>query len=318
MIYEPLIVNEVDVSSTFPDKPFHFDFEKAFLEDQKADVVSILRRASEQTDLAKKLYPIVTEVECLSDSESDSPVTRTPIRILMLHGYTHSGDFFSAKTRKLRERITANLRDELALSDDEEIEFLYPDAPNVLRASEIPGSEVASEDDNEELRGWFDINSQPFLGTEQAVGWIVDYMRRVGPIDGIVGFSQGGALAMMIASLCEGQTNPARLEALANQPISMNFEPPQGPVKFAVSLSGFRGTTNHHEGFYNPMITTPALCIVGDLDIMVERELSDGLIEACRDVKVVHHRGGHYVPTDNKSVDAAASFIRDRMVESFY
>ena len=187
-----------------------------------------------------------------------------------------------------------------------------------MRASEVPGHISRSDSRDDELHGWFNINDQPFQGLEESIASVLDYMRRVGPVDGVIGFSQGGALAMMIASLCEGQTNPARLEAIAKQPISMTFEPPQGPMKFAVSMSGFRGDMNHYEGFYNPIIATPSMCIVADLDIMVETLHSDLLINSCHEAKVVHHRGGHYVPTDSKCLDAAAAFIRERMSESLF
>ena len=297
------------------EKPLYSDFTDTT--DKQLDVSTLLRRASRQFSLREKLYPISTELECFSESEPASPASAAPagpIRILMLHGYTQSGHFFNTKTRKLRERIMDNLREELCLEESDEIEFLYPDAPHVLHASEVPGHYSAAGGESD-LHGWFNINDQPFQGLEASIAWIIQYMRLVGPVDGVIGFSQGGAMAMMIASLCEGQTNPARLEALANQPISMHFEPPQGPMKFAISVSGFRGTTDHYRGFYNPIITTPSMCIVADLDIMIEADVSALLVESCHEPKVVRHRGGHYVPTDNKSLDAAAKCVGGRMAE---
>ena len=88
MLYEPLIVNETDVSLIFSEKQPYFDFEDSLLQGSKTDVVTILRQASEQISLARKLYPIITTTECLSDSEPVSPVSRAPVRILMLHGTT--------------------------------------------------------------------------------------------------------------------------------------------------------------------------------------------------------------------------------------
>lgn len=314
MLCSPVFIEEVDVVGV---KPFDIDFSDALLRDPKEDVDTILRRAAQQITQAKKLYPIVTEIECFSDSEPASPIEpQGPIRILMLHGYTQSGEFFNSKTRKLREGIIAGLKDELALQYTQGVEFLYPDAPHLLLPSDIPGHESVSAD-TDELHGWFNFNDQPFAGLEQSLSYIIDYMRSVGPIDGVIGFSQGGAMAMMIASLCEGQTNPARLEALAKQPISMTYQPPQGPMKFAISMSGFRGTTDHYSGFYNPIIETPAMCIVAELDTMIGADLTDLLIEHIQDPKVVRHRGGHYVPTDKKSLNSISEFIRERMAEAF-
>lgn len=191
------------------------------------------------------------------------------------------------------------------------MEFLYPDAP-ILDASDIPGYE-GSGVVNDDLRGWFDINDMSFRGLKESVGWLVEYMRSVGHIEGIIGFSQGAALATMLASLCEGDLNPARLDSLASQPVPMHFEPPQGQLKFVVALSGFRGTENHYDGFYNPIITTPAMCVIGDLDIMVSEDLTTMLIGSCFSPEVIHHKGGHYVPTDPKTVEAVIRFVAERM-----
>lgn len=256
------------------------------------------------------------ESSCFTVGRHDPEITRGMLVLISILGYTQSGEFFSSKTRKLREGILASLEAEVASQYPEGVEFLYPNAPHLLLTSDIPGH-VGQSDEAIELRGWFNINDQPFHGLEKSLSHIIDFMRSVGPVDGVIGFSQGGAMAMMIASLCEGQTNPARLEALAKQPISMTYEPPQGPLKFAVSMSGFRGTTDHYSGFYNPIITTPAMCVIANMDTMIGEDLSSLLVKSCEDPEIIRHRGGHFVPTDKKSLDAVARFVRERIEEAF-
>lgn len=226
-------------------------------------------------------------------------------------GYTQSGEFFYTKSRKIREGIISSIEAELSDQYPQGVEFFYPDAP-ILDASDRPGYEGRG-DLNEDLRGWFDINDMEFRGLEEAVVWLAGYMREIGPIDGIIGFSQGAALASMLSSLCEGDYNKGRLEALAKQPVPIHVQPPQGHLKFFVALSGFRSTIDNHVGFYNPIITTPAMCVIGDLDIMVSEDLTTMLVGSCFAPEVIHHKGGHYVPTDKKTIDEVVRFVTQRM-----
>lgn len=317
MIHDTVTMQNLDIPEYLRDGSFAFDYPEYLISNAKA-FESSLQSLNEKIRDSKKLFPSVQELDCPSiESEPLSEEESRPCRILMLHGFTQSGDFFSSKTRKLRERITESLQEELGLYYPDGIEFLYPDGLHHLCAADIPehGAEAAGEDG---LYGWFNINEQPFRGLEESLVWLADYIRSVGPIDGVIGFSQGGALAMMLAALCEGESNAARLEALAQQPLSIRIEPPQAAFKFAVSFSGFRGATNHYDGFYNPTITTPALCVVADLDTMVPAELGVKLIDSCQNAEVIHHRGGHFVPSDNRNVNAVAKFVHDRIVDGLW
>ena len=142
-------------------------------------------------------------------------------------------------------------------------------------------------------------------------------LRDEGPFDGVVGFSQGGALAGMLASLLE----PGRKEAfdrLATGADGMAFpqsfiestgyveELCHAPLKFAVSYSGFGATTNKlYSAFYEPKIATPMLHFLGSVDTVVEEARSLRLVDACVDARgvkggvgrVVYHPGGHFLPS---------------------
>ncbi|KAL1306161.1 hypothetical protein AAFC00_004268 [Neodothiora populina] len=330
MKFEPFLVDEA--ASSFMRRKSSYLFSQRDLPEPNADASSAFRRGSvlaaefgtplrrasvlvaEQQHLVqeKRLHPLITEVDYFSESEPESPESPAgPVKILMLHGYTQSGDFFSAKTRRIREGIKQTIESDLREQYPEGVEFFYPDAP-LLNASGIPGYEGVGEK-NEDLRGWFDINDMSFRGLEESLRWVMEYMRGIGPIHGIVGFSQGAALAVMIASLLEARQNPARLSSISSQQVAMDLQPPQGPLKFVVSMSGFRGTSDHYLGFYNPIIATPGMCIIAELDTMISEDISLMLVGSMFAPEVIRHKGGHYVPTDKKTIAAIIDFIRERL-----
>jgi fermentation-respiration switch protein FrsA (DUF1100 family) len=144
---------------------------------------------------------------------------------------------------------------------------------------------------------------------------IASTIQEVGGIDGVIGFSQGGAAAAMVASLLE----PSRPQDFASgeakggmaYPDSfLSLRQTQPPLKFAVSYSAFFAPNPLYASFYEPKISTPTLHIVGTLDSVVEESRSLALVKACVEPKVVYHPGGHFVPIGKEMVGALVGFIR--------
>ncbi|KAL1851890.1 hypothetical protein Plec18170_006193 [Paecilomyces lecythidis] len=267
---------------------------------------------------------------------------KQPLKILMLHGYTQSGTLFYNKTRALAK----HLQKSFPLHD---ITFSYPTGPLRLNPADIPGYEKtadASSDDHAEIEayGWWrrSNTSDPpeYLGLENGLDSVAKVLRTEGPFDGVIGFSQGAALAAMVASLLE---QPSRKEAFRYfsdaKTASEGFDlPPSAattgvkgiefpesfesevvshpPLKFALCYSGFRAPGPRYRGFYeHPAIQTPVLHVLGSLDSVVEESRSRALIEACagepeKEGKVVWHPGGHFLPSQRTYLDAAVLFIR--------
>ncbi len=144
---------------------------------------------------------------------------------------------------------------------------------------------------------------------------IADAIRAAGGIDGVVGFSQGGAAAPLVASLLEPSRPSAFAEAEAKgaMPFPASFielREEQAPLMFAVSYSAFLAPSSLYTPFYQPKISTPTLHFVGTLDSVVEESRSLALVEACVEPKVVYHPGGHFVPIGKEMVGALVGFIR--------
>lgn len=267
----------------------------------------------------------------------------------MLHGYTQSGPLFHAKTKALEKSLAkafpaAPAPGHLATHPGG-ISLHYPTAPIKLSYADIPGVNVegadasADADEQPEAYGWWRRKGEgePFTyeGIERGLATVAETMSAEGPFDGVIGFSQGGAAAGMVASLLEegrrAAFEAAQLKGGIRFPDSFTKDSGyiegsvQEPLKFAVSYSGFGASTNAlYQAFYEPKIQTPMMHFLGSLDTVVSEERSLRLVEACENGKgkdggvqrVVYHPGGHFLPSSQKQyVAALVAFIREVMSE---
>lgn len=295
--------------------------------------------------LAQKFTRTTNPLRKMATSTNNEPARK--LRILMLHGYTQSGPLFHAKTKALEKSLAkafaaAPAPGHLATHPGG-ISLHYPTAPIKLSYADIPGVNVegaeSNADEQPEAYGWWRRKGEgePFTyeGIEQGLATIAETMARDGPFDGVIGFSQGGAAAGMVASLLE-EGRRAAFEA-AQSKGGIRFpdsfakdsgyieESVQAPLKFAVSYSGFGASTNAlYQAFYEPKIQTPMMHFLGSLDTVVSEDRSLRLVEACENgrgkdggvQRVVYHPGGHFLPSSQKQyVAALVAFIREVMSE---
>lgn len=249
----------------------------------------------------------------------------------MLHGFTQSGPLFHAKTRALEKNLQKAFPS---------IELHYPTAPIRLPKADIPtfgGTNPESEDTANEIEdgpdawGWWRRKgeAEPFTyeGIELGLARIAEVLKSEGPFDGVIGFSQGGAAAGMVASLLEPERRKSFETAQAKG--GMSFPEPfvndtgfvegiiHPPLKFAVSYSGFAASTNPlYQAFYEPQIRTPMLHFLGSLDTIVEEKRSLRLVDACvngrKEGRLIYHPGGHFLPSNQRPyVAALISFIKE-------
>lgn len=259
-----------------------------------------------------------------------------PLRILMLHGFTQSGNLFSQKTGALKKAVTKAFS---ALSPPVSVVFHFPTAPIRLRPADIPGFDTLRQNadgistdtaDPEEVDSWawFQRSGKEepctYTGFPETLEILAGVLKNEGPFDGVVGFSQGGFMASVMASLLETGRPEAfeRLEVkggMAYPPALKTCGHP--PFKFAVSYSGFGSTKNPlYDALYNPKITTPMLHFIGSVDTVVSEERSMRLVDGCEGGsgeggrRVVYHPGGHFVPASQKQYQRALiDFITETM-----
>lgn len=260
---------------------------------------------------------------------SSAPSTPTqPVKVLMIHGYTQSGPNFHAKTRALEKNLQKAFPAGISLH--------YPTAPIRLARADIPfavSDSANAEGEVEEPDAWAwwrrkgDGVPYTYEGLETGLAHIAHVLKTEGPFDGVIGFSQGGAAAGMLASLLE----PGRRKAFEDQYPADGMRYPESfeadgsvegaihpPLKFAVSYSGFAAhDTPLYQGFYVPKIKTPMLHFLGTLDTVVDETRSLALVNACEtsEGRVVYHPGGHFLPASQKAyVSALVGFMKDVLV----
>lgn len=133
-------------------------------------------------------------------------------------------------------------------------------------------------------------------------------------IAGVIGFSQGGSMAAMLASAMEtSRAIPSGPDAGWVEAVR---EANGGvPLKFAVIYSGFYAPTEDLAWLYEPKIATPTLHFIGGLDTVVDESRSQGLVDRCVDPVVYTHPGGHHVPVSKEWAMPLAGFIRKCVVD---
>ena len=270
------------------------------------------------------------------------------LKILMLHGFTQTGHLFEIKTKALKKSLEKFIppapKPGHLTQYPGGIELIYPTAPIRLDPTDVPGFEglVDSSQEAPDAFGWWrrkgDAEPYVYVGMEQGLATISQVLQEQGPFDGVLGFSQGGAAAGMVASLLE----PGRREAFEKQQARGGMRYPDSftedtgfvegmvhpPLKFAVSYSGFAAMWKDGKGlyepFYEPKIQTPMLHFLGTVDTVVSEERSLRLVDACVDgrgkeggvERVVYHPGGHFLPSSQRQyVAALVAFIREAVGE---
>lgn len=205
--------------------------------------------------------------------------------------------------------------------------MFYPTAPTRLSPRDIPGYEPSNaespEDADMDAWAWFrkDERSGAYRLLPEGMEAIAACVRddAGGAVDGVVGFSQGGAMAALVAAALEypgdggkqqREVPPATAEYTWDWVASLRRANGGRPLKFAVVYSGFFAPPPELGWLYEPKLRTPTLQFIGSLDTVVEEGRSRGLVARSEDPVVVVHPGGHYVPVNREWVTPLVGFVR--------
>ncbi|KAJ5827133.1 hypothetical protein N7447_003896 [Penicillium robsamsonii] len=235
------------------------------------------------------------------------------MKILMIHGSRQSGELFRAKLQALEKQINRAIPLQPA-----GVELIYPTAPFALD----PSNGTSELRNRHGSWSWFDSESIDGLypGIETSLESIASTLKDSGPFDGVVGFSQGAAMAAMVASLLEGNRKDAfaRLEEEGGMSYPACFDTLEHPpLKFVVGFSGYGASNPAYRAFYDPGIRTPMMHFWGSMDTVVDESASMRLVESCLEDErkriVVWHSGGHVVPSGKRELAAVAHFIKSNV-----
>lgn len=192
--------------------------------------------------------------------------------------------------------------------------FFYPTGPVHLNPREFASYEPPSTGDDVYHRHntytWFHYVSDTEFRFELGIESIQTLIQNIGGIDGICGFSTGGALASIIAAALE-------TDRVVSDPSSTSWvyrlrEANKGrQLRFSVIYSGFVPPDPKLGWCFSPKIRTPTLHVMGEFDTMMDKQTSEQLIDVCHDCKVMVHPGGHFVPKFRPWTNAVAHFITE-------
>ncbi|KAJ7628651.1 serine hydrolase FSH [Roridomyces roridus] len=207
--------------------------------------------------------------------------------VLVLHGYTQNGNLFSRRLGALRKQA-------------KNVDFVFIDGPIVLAPADVPGATTTLESLGasadamaaNESRAWWKWNetkSEP-IGLTETLDSLRDLLK-TRKFDGVMGFSQGAALAALLSALLE--------RPHAYPPFLVDGQSPHPPFQFCVAVSGFRLRGTIPDAIFPETggYTTPTLHIIGRNDIIVVEERSRKLVGASANARVEEHDGGHFVPS---------------------
>lgn len=207
------------------------------------------------------------------------------IRILVLHGYRQSGDIFWKRIGFLRKHF------------GNKIELVCPTAPLVYGPGEYMWWR-ASDD------------GKKYEGVADAIKYLNQIEERDGPFDGVVGFSQGAAVAATLCALQHHATheNGVAAEALLDTGLpSINTK-----LKFAIMVGGFipRDEMMRSVLFTKEQsISVPSLHVIGEADTIVLPEKSSDLRSLFQNPQSYEHPSGHTIPSTRDCRDTLLTFI---------
>lgn len=220
-------------------------------------------------------------------------MTVTNPRLLFLHGFLQNAKVFSEKSSGIRKLLKKS-----------NIECDYVDGPVVLDRKDLP-FEMDDEKwqacvDTQVNKAWFyhsEISSE--LNLDDTIQYVADYIKTNGPYDGIVGFSQGAAVAAIVTN---------RIQELV--PTHPEFK-----LSLLISAYSFTEPDPAHEGQLRiakkfqadftprPDSNTEMLLIYGAADQAVPAVRAQYLanlykkaLQHPEQVNEYEHPGGHMVP----------------------
>ncbi|KAH6667160.1 serine hydrolase FSH [Halenospora varia] len=258
--------------------------------------------------------------------------------LLMLNiGYGQSASLLDIKTRPIQEQLKRIVAVQTPWIED--IQFCFPEAPFRILPAELSRSwdddSVMLHNNSADIDAWtwsravtsgtrtFFDDSTIILDITIGLEVIAQTIETQGPFDGLIGFSSGASLVVLVASLLENGRKHAfdKLNSIGkgiryprcflkyNKSTAI-LECLQMPMKFVVCCSSFSLTHEDYTSFYKPKINTPILHVIGRWDTIVSEEQSLELAKKCQGKsRLLYHMGSHFVPRQRHVVFEIIKFV---------
>lgn len=203
------------------------------------------------------------------------------LTLLALHGFTMNGAGLRHMLRELEPRL------------QDSVEWVYPDAPHLASAEAVRGlaeltSGIRPKPPN---RMWWNASAdgREYQGWPESLALLREYAEPITDL-GVFGFSQGAAVAAVLAALSEVGAFP--------------------PLSCVVLVGGFSPRATELAALFSGPVRVPSLHVIGSRDPLARH--GPALVEcfAHETRNVLEWDGGHSVPKNGAAADAVADFIR--------
>lgn len=220
-----------------------------------------------------RILPTVTTM----GSDYKVEETRKP-RFLCLHGFRTSGHILKTQINKWPESVRQKL------------DLVFVDAPFPSQGK----SDVEGIFDPPYYE-WFQFNKvfTEYTNLDECLEYIQECMIKHGPIDGLLGFSQGAILS-------------AALPGLQAQGMALTKVP---KIKFLIIVGGAKAKNEALAAkAYASPIECPSLHFLGKEDFL--KPYGEELLKCVVDPVVIHHPKGHTIPRlDEQALPIMHGFI---------
>ncbi|QLL33443.1 hypothetical protein HG536_0E03540 [Torulaspora globosa] len=236
-------------------------------------------------------------------------MTVTNPRLLFLHGFLQNAKVFSEKSSGIRKLLKKS-----------NVECDYIDGPVELEREDLP-FELDDEKwqaclDTQVNKAWFyhsDVSSE--LNLDAAIKYVADYIKDNGPYDGIVGFSQGAAVAAIVTNRIRELVPKHPDFKLSLLIASYSFTEPdpahEGLLRIAEKFQNDFKPRSHSR--------TRMLFIYGSADQAVPATRAQYLANLYKkalgpeQVKEFEHQGGHMVPNKKDIIRPVVDEINEAL-----
>lgn len=246
------------------------------------------------------------------------------LKILMLHGFRQNKLGFYDKTGGLRKFLKSKC------------ELIYCDAPNeVIKPDFLVNTSVEDADSSASPnssgdaatmsrseteateKGWWlrcldprwPVVEESENGFDKSLDYIESVFNEFGPIDGILGFSQGASLTSILCAIAEANANNQPIEIFNKRYQTIRFN-------FCLIIAGHKSTQKQHEIFFKNKIQMPSFHLYGQTDRVIPSQLSIELSEQFVNPKVFQHEQGHFIPVNSQTKALFQEFLNE-MSEKF-
>ncbi|KAJ2158219.1 Ovarian cancer-associated protein 2 [Coemansia sp. RSA 552] len=215
-------------------------------------------------------------------------------KILCLHGFGENAKLFQIRSRNFRAVV------------GDSAELVYPDGPIDIGSLHMTTGDLShgnSASDFTNLAWWWMRRDRSFeaRGIGKSLRMIGKVLAEQGPFDGVLGFSQGAALAIVIAALLQGGQ-------ASGGPLSLG-DVDHPPFRFMVLAGAFELEVPEYSYLYADRIDIPSLHLAGEYDTVISPERSQQVRSFFVAPELFEFVGGHFIPQSPQCARVMRSFL---------